>query len=100
MPEATNGQAMREAYEDLGLTREEFAHRVRLTPRSITNIAGGGVCSKSAAVRIAKVLGWNKNDLFAQTSDAEPGAATDGTETTTPAPRAGEAEEALTRGVA
>jgi transcriptional regulator with XRE-family HTH domain len=58
MPEANNGAAMREAYESRGLTREQFARRVRLTPRSITNIANRGVCSRPAAVRIAKELGW------------------------------------------
>lgn len=54
------GPTIRSAYEARGLTRQQFAERVKLSPKTITNVTcpSGGVISRPAAVRIAEVLGW------------------------------------------
>jgi DNA-binding XRE family transcriptional regulator len=93
MPEAHNGPAMKAAYESQGLTREQFAQRVGLSPQSITNIANGGVCSRPAAVRIARALGWtSEQHLFLREGpEAGPAAEAEATAATTPA-AAAEAE--------
>lgn len=88
MPEAHNGPAMKAAYESLGLTREQFAQRVGLSPQSITNIANGGVCSKPAAVRIARELGWtSEQHLFARHA-TQAGTTAEAAETAETAPSA------------
>lgn len=105
MPEARNGAAMREAYENLGMTRQDFALRVSVSPQRVTNIANGGPCSRSVAVRIANELGWSGPDtLFVGPEAVEAGEAAEGAEATgetTGETTAAEPEaEASVRGVA
>lgn len=58
---------IREAYEDLGLSRAEFAAVTGIAPRTLTNLVSNGApCSRSRAVRIAKALGWELADVLTE----------------------------------
>lgn len=102
MPNVVNGPAIRRAYEDMGLSREKFAELVELEPKTITNATApkGGVLSRPAAARIAKVIGWEIGDVVVEDSpgageaaEAEAGAA----EAAAPA---GETQTEASRGAA
>lgn len=56
---------IRQAYTDMGLTRQMFAERVKLAPQSVTNIEHGAGISDAAATRIAAVLGWTREEVLA-----------------------------------
>lgn len=56
---------IRQAYEDMGLTRKMFAERVELSPQTVTNIvANGAGMSVATANRIAAVLGWTRDEVL------------------------------------
>lgn len=65
---AERGRAIREAYEDLGLTREVFASRTGIPAKTLTNITcGKRICSRANAARIASSLpGWSISDVFSE----------------------------------
>lgn len=56
---------IRQAYTDMGLTRQKFAERVELAPQFVTNIVHGAGMSEATANRIAAVLGWTREEVFA-----------------------------------
>lgn len=56
---------IRQAYTDMGLTRQMFAERVELSPQTVTNIVANGAGMSDATVnRIAAVLGWAREDVL------------------------------------
>ncbi|MGW1682469.1 helix-turn-helix domain-containing protein [Saccharopolyspora sp. NPDC002376] len=67
------GNAIRRAYEAMGLTRREFANKAGIVPRTLTNITSNGApCSFPAAVRIATALGWDVRDVLAESMGKSP----------------------------
>lgn len=61
----TKRPGIRQAYTDLGLTRQMFADRVQLSPQAVTNIVHGAGMSDATATRIAAVLGWTRKEVVA-----------------------------------
>lgn len=61
----TKRPGIRQAYTDMGLTRQMFAERVELAPQAVTNIVHGAGMSEATANRIAAVLGWTREEVFA-----------------------------------
>lgn len=56
---------IRQAYTDLGLTRQMFAERVGLAPQTVTNIVANGAGMSDATVtRIAALLDWTREDVL------------------------------------
>jgi plasmid maintenance system antidote protein VapI len=56
---------IRQAYTDMGLTRQMFAERVELSPQTVTNIVVNGAGMSDATVnRIASVLGWTREEVL------------------------------------
>lgn len=61
----TKRPGIRQAYTDLGLTRQMFAERVGLAPQTVTNIVVNGAGMSDATVaRIAALLGWNRDEVL------------------------------------
>lgn len=68
---AVRGQAIRKAYEDRGLTREEFADATGIPAKTVTNISNGAPTSWSRVARIASTLGWKQSLVLANPDDAK-----------------------------
>ena len=60
----TKRPGIRQAYTDMGLTRQMFAERVDLDPQTVTNIVNGAGMSDATVNRIAAVLGWTRDEVL------------------------------------
>lgn len=60
----TKRPGIRQAYTDMGLTRQMFAERVELAPQAVTNIVNGAGMSEAAVNRLAAALGWTRDEVL------------------------------------
>lgn len=64
MAERRRRDAVREAYESMGIDRQELARRTEIPPSTITNVIAGNPLSRHAAARIGNVIGWAADEVL------------------------------------
>lgn len=57
--------AVRRAYESMGIDRHTLAHSVGLTPSTITNVMAGAPLSRVKAALIGQIIGWTADEVLA-----------------------------------
>lgn len=55
---------VREAYESMGIDRQELSRRTGIQPSTITNVIAGNALSRHAAARIGQVIGWTADEVL------------------------------------
>lgn len=62
---AERRDAVREAYESMGISRRDLAGQTGISPSTITNAIAGSPLSRAAAARIGAVIGWTADEVLA-----------------------------------